>query len=157
MLDQQEISDRLELVDLMVRYSHAVDTRSFGDFDHIFTEDAVIDYTAFGGPRGTVDEIETYLTETLAPFPTFQHLVANPLLVIDGDVASGRTMCFNPMGVARPEGESGEPRMFFCGLWYEDQFVRTGDGWRSSSSIARASPIAAIGMAASSRAGSRAR
>ena len=130
MLNQQEISDRLELVDLMVRYSHAVDTRSFGDFDHIFTEDAVIDYTAFGGPRGTVDEIKTYLTETLAPFPTFQHLVANPLLVIDGDVASGRTMCFNPMGVARPEGESGEPRMFFCGLWYEDQFVRTGDGWR---------------------------
>jgi hypothetical protein len=130
MLDQQEISDRLELIDLMVRYSHAVDTRSWDDFDDIFTEDATIDYTAFGGPRGTVGEIKAYLAETLAAFPAFQHLVSNPMLQIDGDVATGRTMCFNPMGVARPDGEAGEPRMFFCGLWYLDQFVRTGAGWR---------------------------
>ena len=27
-------------------------------------------------------------------------------------------------------GEKGEPRMFFCGLWYLDNFVRTHDGWR---------------------------
>lgn len=128
MLDQQEISDRLELIDLMVRYSHAVDTRAWDDFDEIFTEDAVIDYTAFGGPRGSVSEIKAYLAETLAAFPTFQHLVSNPMLDIDGDVATGRTMCFNPMGVARPD--SGDPRMFFCGLWYLDQFVRTGAGWR---------------------------
>jgi len=130
MLDLQEISDRLELMDLMVRYSHAVDTRSWDDFDDIFTEDAVIDYTAFGGPRGSVDEIKAYLAETLATFPAFQHLVSNPMLDIVGDVATGRTMCFNPMGVSRPDGETGEPRVFFCGLWYLDQFVRTGDGWR---------------------------
>ena len=130
MLDLQEISDRLELMDLMARYSHAVDTRAYGDFEEIFTPDAVIDYTAFGGPRGSVPEIQAYLAETLAPFPTFQHLIANPMLRIDGDTASGRTMCFNPMGVARAEGESGEPRMFFCGLWYLDRFERTPDGWR---------------------------
>ena len=49
---------------------------------------------------------------------------------IDGDSATGRTMCFNPMAVARPEGDEGEPRVFFCGLWYLDRFVRTEDGWR---------------------------
>jgi len=129
MLELQEISDRLELMDLMVRYAHAVDNRSWDDFDQIFTPDAAIDYTVFGGPRGTVVEIKAYLAETLSAFPAFQHLVANPELRIDGDSATGRTMCFNPMGVARPEGE-GEPRMFFCGLWYLDSFVRTADGWR---------------------------
>jgi hypothetical protein len=130
MLELQEISDRLELMDLMVRYSHAVDNRSWTDFDDIFTADAVIDYTAFGGPRGTVAETKTYLEETMAGFPAFQHLLANPELRIDGDRATGRTMCFNPMGVARPDGERGEPRVFFCGLWYLDSFVRTADGWR---------------------------
>lgn len=130
MLDPQEISDRLELIDLMVRYSHAVDTRAWDSFDDIFTPDATIDYTAFGGPRGTVPEITAYLAETLAGFPAFQHLVSNPMLDIDGDTATGRTMCFNPMAVARPDGEKGGPRMFFCGLWYLDRFVRTADGWR---------------------------
>jgi hypothetical protein len=133
MLDQQEISDRLELIDLMVRYAHAVDTRSWDDFDDIFTPDAIIDYTAFGGPTGGVGEIKAWLDETLAAFPAFQHLVSNPLLTIDGDSATGRTMCFNPMGVARAEGERGDPRMFFCGLWYLDRFVRTSDGWRIAS------------------------
>ena len=130
MLDQQEISDRLELIDLMVRYAHAVDTRAWDDFDDIFTPDATIDYTAFGGPRGTVPEIKAYLAETLAAFPAFQHLVSNPMLEIDGDAATGRTMCFNPMAVARPEGDEGGPRMFFCGRWYLDRFVRTAGGWR---------------------------
>lgn len=130
MLSQQEISDRLELMDLMVRYSHAVDTRSWNTFDELFTADATIDYTAFGGPSGTVGEIKDYLASTLATFPAFQHLVSNPMLTIDGDAATGRTMCFNPMAVSRPEGEAGENKVFFCGLWYLDRFVRTTDGWR---------------------------
>jgi hypothetical protein len=130
MLSQQEISDRFELIDLLIRYANAVDTRSWDTFDELFTVDAIIDYTAFGAPRGTVPETKAYLASVMPGFPAFQHLVSNPLLVIDGDTATGRTMCFNPMAVARPEGETGEPRVFFCGLWYLDRFVRTEDGWR---------------------------
>ena len=133
MLELQEISDRLELMDLMVRYSHAIDTRSWDELDQVFTPDATIDYTAFGGPRGTLEETKLYLASTLSQFPAFQHLLANPELRIDGDRATGRTMCFNPMGVERPEGESGDPRVFFCGLWYLDTFRRTADGWRIAS------------------------
>jgi SnoaL-like domain len=147
MLELQEISDRLELMDLMVRYSHAVDNRAWDDFDQIFTADAVIDYTVFGGPRGTVPEIKEYLATTLAAFPAFQHLVANPELRIDGDTATGRTMCFNPMGVARPEGEQGDPRVFFCGLWYLDQFVRTTDGWRIHERVEEKSWVHNMGRA----------
>jgi len=130
MLSQQEISDRLELTDLMVRYAHAVDTRSWDDFDDIFTADATIDYSAFGGSTGSVTETKAYLASVMPGFPAFQHLVSNPMLDIDGDAATGRTMCFNPMAVARPAGEKGEPKVFFCGLWYLDRFVRTADGWR---------------------------
>ena len=152
MLDLQTISDRLELMDLMVRYSHAVDTRSWDDFDDIFTPDAVIDYTAFSGPRGTVEETKAYLAATLAGFPAFQHLVANPELAIDGDAATGRTMCFNPMGVARPDGAEGEPRVFFCGLWYLDSFVRTADGWRIAERVEEKSWTHNMGRAFSGRA-----
>ena len=151
MLELQEISDRLELMDLMVRYSHAVDNRAWPEFDDIFTPDATIDYTVFGGPRGTVGEIKEYLSSTLSGFPTFQHLISNPELRIDGDHATGRTMCFNPMGVARPEGEAGEPRIFFCGLWYLDTFVRTAAGWRIAERVEEKSWTHNMGRAFSAK------
>ncbi len=133
MLPQQEISDRLELMDLMVRYAHAVDTRAWDDFDHLFTPDAVIDYSAFGGPVGSVAETKAWLASVMVGFVGSQHLVANPVLEIEGDRATGRTMCVNPMVVPRPDDDPGEPRAFFCGLWYLDRFERTAEGWRIAS------------------------
>ena len=65
----QEISDRFEITDLMVRYSHAVDTRQWDALAEIFSADAVIDYTAMGGPRGGVAEIAEFLSSTMPRFP----------------------------------------------------------------------------------------
>jgi len=44
-LDQQEISDRLEIQNLLVSYCDAIDGRNWDVLDNIFTPDAVIDYT----------------------------------------------------------------------------------------------------------------
>lgn len=128
MLSQQEISDRLEIQELMVRYSHAVDSRNWDLLDEVFTPDAVIDYTVFGGPRGSLGEIKEFLGSAMPTFIAFQHMIANSMLEIDGDTATGRTMCHNPM-VLPPDDEGGE-RVFFVGLWYLDRFVRAADGWR---------------------------
>ncbi|CQD24993.1 hypothetical protein BN970_06791 [Mycolicibacterium conceptionense] len=46
---------------------------------------------------------------------------------IEGDKASSRTICFNPMVLP-----GLEQQVLFCGLWYEDEFVRTAEGWRMS-------------------------
>ena len=48
---------------------------------------------------------------------------------IDGDTASARTLCHNPMIM---DGTGGQTVMF-VGIWYHDTFVRTADGWRISS------------------------
>lgn len=130
MLELREISDRLELTDLMVRYAHCVDTRDWATWRTLFTPDAHIDYTAMGGAAGGVEETARWLESTLEMFPAFQHLVSNPMLTIDGDTAVGRTMCFNPM--VTPNEGVGDRNVFFCGLWYLDTFVRTADGWRIS-------------------------
>lgn len=39
----EELSDRLEIQDLQVAYSHAVDFRRWDELDEVFTEDAFID------------------------------------------------------------------------------------------------------------------
>ncbi|MEV0031997.1 nuclear transport factor 2 family protein [Nocardia sp. NPDC050793] len=127
MLSLQEISDRLEIEDLMVRYSHAVDSRQWDLLDEIFTADAHIDYTAMGGPAGDLASTKAFLASVLPNFPAFQHLVSNSSITVDGDIATARTMCHNPMLVA---GESGAQSLMLCGLWYLDTFARVEGRWR---------------------------
>jgi len=126
-LTPHEISDRLEIQDLLVDYSHAVDSRNWDALDDVFTPDAFIDYSAFGGSSGDLATTKEFLASALAAFPGFQHLVATSKVTVNGDVAVGRTICHNPMVLQ--EGDAG-PRMMFCGLWYLDRFVRTPSGWR---------------------------
>jgi len=127
MLSLQEISDRLEIQELLVRYSHAVDSRDWDAFEGVFTDDAVIDYTEMGGPRGGVKETRAFLESAMPMFSSFQHMVGNTVLEFDGDTARSRTICHNPMVLDRGEGQT---HVFFCGLWYRDELVRTPEGWR---------------------------
>jgi hypothetical protein len=126
MLSLQEMSDRMEISDLLARYSAAIDGRSWDDLDRIFTADAVIDYTEMGGIRGSLAEQKEFLASVMPGFAGFQHLTATSTFDIDGDVARVRTICFNPMVV------TDEQQVLFCGLWYRDVLVRTEDGWRIS-------------------------
>jgi len=37
-------------------------------------------------------------------------------------------LCFNPMKLGSGTGPDGQ--ILFCGLWYDDEFIRTAGGWR---------------------------
>lgn len=127
MLSLQEISDRLEIQDLMVRYSHAVDTRQWDMLDEVFTPDAYIDYSAMGGSAGDLAATKQFLAQMLPNFLAFQHLISNSSISVDGDTATGRTLCHNPMLVADSQGKQS---LMLCGLWYLDTFVRVEGQWR---------------------------
>ena len=135
MLSLQEISDRLEIQDLLARYSHAIDKRDFAALDRVFTPDAHIDYSAMGGGRGNLAYIKAYLAAALKQFSGFQHLVATTDLTLQGDTADARTICHNPM----IWHDDGKDHVFFCGLWYRDKLVRTDAGWRISERVEESS------------------
>ena len=63
----------------------------------------------------------------LSAFPVTQHLMANIDVQLDGDTATVRTMVTNPQGAATREGPL---HFFYVGARYDDDFVRTGDGWK---------------------------
>jgi len=127
MLTLQELSDRREIDDLLVAYCHAIDSHDWDALDQVFTPDAIIDYEECGGPRGIFPEIKTFLAKRLPDFVYKQHIVSTSLVIINGDRASGRTTCTNPMGL-REAG--GSIRQMSFHLWYIDEFVRTPEGWR---------------------------
>jgi hypothetical protein len=125
MLSLAEISDRLEIQQLLVDYSTAIDNRRFDDLDTVFTPDAYIDYRALGGIDGRYPEVKKWLSEVLPTFPVYAHMLGNFSVRIDGDTASSRVICFNPMVLPGDNDQA-----LFCGLWYDDEFVRTPGGWR---------------------------
>jgi hypothetical protein len=127
----QELSDRLEIQDLQAAYSHAIDTRDFDALDRVFTKDAYIDYTAFGGSAGGLEETKAFLRKALAMFGGFQHMVATSQVRLSGNRATAKTICWNPMVLKG----GNQDRVFFCGLWYHDEYLRTLDGWRMTKRV----------------------
>jgi len=127
MLSLQEISDRLEIQQLMVDYSTAIDTRHFDDLDNVFTPDAYIDYRELGGIDGRFPEVKAWLKEVLPTFPMYYHLVGNFSIKVTGDTAQSKIICFNPMIW---NDDKGGTQVMYVGLWYHDKFVRTPQGWR---------------------------
>ena len=127
MLSLEEISDRFEIQQLLIDYSTAIDNRRFDDLDRVFTPDAYIDYRAMGGIDGRFPEVKAWLAQVLPNFPAYAHMLGNFDVCVDGDTASSRTICFNPMVLG---GEQNQ--ILYCGLWYDDEFIRTPEGWRMS-------------------------
>jgi hypothetical protein len=56
MLSLQEMSDRLEIQQLLVAYSTAIDQRRFDDLDRMFTADAYIDLIGLAVYRAADDQ-----------------------------------------------------------------------------------------------------
>lgn len=126
-LSLEQISDRIEIDDLLIRYTVAIDEKDWELLDTVYTPDAKIDYTESGGIKGEYPEVRAWLAKALAPFVMTQHLVSNSVVNLDGDTATARTMVFNPMGT--DDGKGGL-NIFHVGGWYRDKLVRTDDGWR---------------------------
>jgi len=118
MLTLQQISDRREIDDVLIAYCHAIDSHAWDELDAVFTPDAWVDYTVFGGPAGPYPEIKSFLAEALPRFAYAQHIISTSKVKLDGDRATARTICTNPVGIRE---ESGEVRHVVYALWYVDE------------------------------------
>ena len=125
MLSPADMSDRWQIQQLLVDYATAIDTGNFDDLDAVFTGDAYIDYRAMGGIDGHYPAVKAWLAQVLPNFAGYAHMMGLPSIRVDGDTASARTFCFNPMVFAQPTSAT-----MLLGLWYHDEFVRSADGWR---------------------------
>lgn len=128
MLDVRQLSDRIEIADLLTSYTRAIDTGDWDRLDSVFTPDARIDYTATGGVQGSFPEVKAWLAEVLPLFARRQHVIGQSEVVLDGDAASVTAYFTNPMVSV---GDDGAERLFACGGYYHHRLVRTPEGWRS--------------------------
>jgi ketosteroid isomerase-like protein len=126
-MDGQELSDRQEIVDLITRYTRAVDTKTFDPID-VFTDDAVLDYSAAGGPAAPPKEALAWVAEMMQIFDRWQHTIGQVAIELSGDTATATAYFLNPMILKEETGE----KLVEVGGYYHHELRRTPDGWRST-------------------------
>ena len=126
-LSIQELSDRLQINDLLTRYTVAIDQKDWSLLDTCFTKDAHLDYTSAGGIAGDYPKVRKWLEGALAPFPMTLHYITNSVVKLNGDAATARTAVLNPMGFQQ---EDGSLHLFTVGAYYNDELSRSDEGWR---------------------------
>ncbi len=126
-LSMQDISDRMEINDVLVDYCSALDRHKFAELDRLFTADASIDSSDVGGVRGEFTEYKAYLKKLFGHLPRSQHMLGNIRIWLDGDSARARSICHTSM---RFVDDDGNTQFILYGLWYADKLQRTEQGWR---------------------------
>lgn len=123
-MDLQRLIDRAEIADLLTAYTRAVDQRRYAEAAAVFTDDAVLDYSAVGGPVTNARDALAWVGEMMAAFDRFQHVLGQLEYAFDGPDRARVTAYFlNPM-------VAGDA-MVEVGGYYHHELVRTPDGWRS--------------------------
>ncbi|MCW2844841.1 MAG: hypothetical protein JWN22_2757 [Nocardioides sp.] len=129
-MDLQQMSDRLEIQEVLIRYTRAIDTGDWDRLDTVFTADAAIDYTQSGGIADTYAVVKPWLAKNLPIFPMRMHTLGQVEIGYDptGDEADVAAYFHNPMMM--PGGDGPDLLIEFGGI-YQHRMVRTVDGWRS--------------------------
>lgn len=117
------LADRAAITDLTHRYCWALDTKDFDALDHVFHPEANGDLLE--DVRGRV-AIKARIARALTPLDQTQHLVANHMIRVEGDRAWCR--CYLQSQHVRKAAQ-GDPNFIIAGR-YEDELIRTADGWR---------------------------
>lgn len=115
--------DRLDIIDVLVRYATGIDRRDWPLFRTVFTDDCVLDYGEIGTWQG-VDAVTEFMDQSHAMAGHTMHRLSNHAIAVDGDTATARTYIDGL--IMAQDNNSGVNAVGF----YDDELVRTPAGWR---------------------------
>lgn len=117
------MSDREDITDVLIRYATGIDRRDWPLFRTVFTPDCELDYGQIGTWNG-VDAVTEFMELSHAGAGHTMHRLSNMAITVTGDTATTRTYIDGLILAA--DNASGVNAVGF----YDDELVRTGDGWR---------------------------
>jgi len=123
----EQAADQLEIGQVLQRYGQALDEKRYELLDRVFTVGADLQYDFGGGGRFTYPDMVKTFREWLAPMYYTQHMFSPPIVELAGDRAQTRCRLIALHVQRTPAGES---RDFTVYGFYQDDLVRTPDGWR---------------------------
>jgi SnoaL-like domain len=121
-----EVADRLAIIEVTHRYCWALDSKNWPLLDDVFCADATAELRS---PllQGR-DAIRDRIAGAIIPLDATHHMVTNHLVEVSGDRATCR--CYLHSQHVRNDAVGGVN--YVIAGRYEDELVRTADGWRVS-------------------------
>lgn len=130
------IEDRIEIQDLLANYCFSLDDLDWQSFSELFHSNAILDFTAIGGPKGSPQELIEFLKVFSKNVSSWQHTTStNVLKSVDGHIKS-RTAAQVMTITKSPDNTDN---VAFFGLWYKDQIVKEHNDWLIKERILQAS------------------
>jgi len=117
------MSDHQHIVDVLTRYATGIDRRDWHLFRTVFTDDCTLDYGEIGA-WSSADAVTDFMEQTHAMAGHTLHRLSNHVVTVDGDTAGART--YVDALIMSQDNASGVDAAGF----YDDDLVRTPDGWR---------------------------
>lgn len=117
--------DERAIVAVATRYCYALDTKDWPLLDRVFVADATADLASTLQLTGRLAIVERIRT-ALENLDDSQHLVGSHEVTVSGDTATHR--CYLQAQHVRHATVGGAN--YLVGGRYEDQLVRTDEGWR---------------------------
>jgi hypothetical protein len=128
MMTLQEISDHIEIGQVMLRYVKAIDEKNYGLLRTCFTEDADLVYFLMGQRIAiTMKEADGLYKVSLIKCFCTHHVVAPPLIELQGDKAHANSRV---TATHVQMHEDGSKTIWKVQGFYEDELVRKPEGWR---------------------------
>ncbi|WP_029113523.1 nuclear transport factor 2 family protein [Mycobacterium sp. URHB0044] len=130
--------DRQDIADVLLRYATGIDRRDWTLFRTAFTDDCELDYGEIGTWSG-VEAVAKFMDDAHAMAGHTMHRLTNQAITVDGDQAEARTYVDGL--IMAPDNGSGVNAIGF----YDDELVRTTDGWRITRRRFTAVRVSAVG------------
>jgi len=135
-----EREDRQDITDVLLRYATGIDRRDWPLFRTVFADDCELDYGEVGSWKG-VGAVTEFMQQAHAMAGHTMHRLTNQVITVDGDTAEART--YVDALIMLGDNTSGVNAAGF----YDDELVRTDDGWRVTRRRFIQVRVAAIGQA----------
>src|SRR5260221_10095292 len=128
--------DRGDIIELINLYGLAMDSQRWELFGSIFTADCDVDY----GQTSHWTDLARFKADFggfHAHFDATQHVMTNHLVTVNGDSANSLTYGMWRLIRHAAAGSHASGPLWDGSGWYDDQWVRTGAGWRIAKRVCK--------------------
>jgi len=127
------LADRADLTELFGRYADIADRREFNGLPgRVFTDPLTLDFSSVTGIPPMTTPLRDYveiLRGAFAPFVATHHVITGHVVDLDGDRATVHAHVRAEHWLSDELAAGGPNRWLVVGF-YDNEAVRTPDGWR---------------------------
>lgn len=130
----QRLEDRNAIIDVVIKYATSIDKLDWEGYASIFTDPIHVDLSEAGLPPADFprDQFISFVAQGLEAWTARQHISPNHKVVFD-DADPDKAVCYSYMYAQHHMKDDPRGDFFLMRGSYDNQMVRTEDGWKIQS------------------------